>query len=257
MQRSFVLSVVIITTVALLPGHAAARCFGTVEPGARPEIGAGWYVNLTIIASNGTDDTARFGAAEGASDFFDRDVDIRENETGEEGILLFFRVIEASFLHAFWARADTAVNDVSLPESLWRLTIVYHGAVAQDFRLEWDLAEVAAVPATWTLWIEPPGRGSVDMRTLDAVTVGIEPGEHPSPIVGTHADEDPGPAGQTLASAGALYVALVVFVLLLRRHRKGRQASPSAIPRQGISGGTQAARRPGASGVDPRPRKRG
>lgn len=202
----------------VVPGHAAARCFGVPEPGP---IGPGWSVNLTLTAPDGQGDSARFGAFEGATPFEDEGLDLPQ-DFSNGSLYLYFEVPTFRGPRG----GGTALVDVSVngpaAETSWRLTVLYVDGPVQDFTLAWSSSEVAAVPASWSLTIDLPGAASVDMRLADSVGFRMGPRLDHGTIVGRNAEPDPPVSSETIVVAGLAYAALVGLAVALRVRRRGR-----------------------------------
>ncbi len=222
-------------TLFLVPGYAVARCFGVPEPGPIVSVGVGWYLNLTVTASTGLKDWARFGAAQGASDNYDNGVDLLESNYSRP-LLLFFQLNVSGTVEGRTPPiqfVNTSVNDVNDTSTAWPLEIVYNelGSGTQDFRLSWNASEVAAVPPSWSLRIAAPEAGPVDMRSQSFVAFRVVPGDYISFIYGENAPVAPaGLPQEVLLVAGATYALLVGLVLILRAHRRKRHA-PREYPK--------------------------
>ncbi len=236
-----VLLLMLASIVLTIPGRTLARCFGVPE---KPPVvpGAGWYANLTLIAALGGSDGATFGAAEGATDFYDREVDVLENYPSNRTVSLYF------VLDAFptgrgdgfaTVDANVSVNNGAEPETIWPLFLEYRGDFPQPFVLTWNASEVAAVPASWSLTIRLPGLDPIDMRTRSEVRLFfLDPGIHVAFIVGknTPGPSSSGLSSEALVSAGAIYVLLVGLVLVLRAYRRKRRSAQGDRERGGRRG---------------------
>lgn len=216
--------------VIILPGHAAARCFGVPES---EEVGLGWYVNLTVSSEDGLSDTAQFGAAAGARDIFDTTVDTLEQNLTDRPLLLYFALeTDPGFIRRGYTTAITnvSVNSVTERETEWPLVVEYREDPIRRFTLSWDAGEAKKVPDSWNLTIGPKGEGPegrVDMRTTNAISFDMGPGVQEFQIYGTNTPAEPTlslPA-ETLATAALVYGALMGLVMALRARRKSRQVS--------------------------------
>lgn len=224
--------------VIILPGHAAARCFGVPES---EEVGPGWYVNLTVSSEDGLSDTAQFGAAAGARDIFDTLVDTLEQNVTDRPLLLYFALeTDPGFIRRGYTTAITnvSVNSVTERETKWPLVVEYPEGPVRRFTLSWDASEVDKVPDSWNLTIGPAvadPEDRVDMRTTNAISFEMGPGVQEFPIYGVNTPADPTlslPA-ETLATAALVYGGLMGLVIALRARRKSRRVSADREGREG------------------------
>lgn len=221
----------------VVPGHALARCFGIPEPGPVTP-GVGWYVDMTATAADGQRDTARFGVSVNATDWLDPGLDLQEDFSNPR-LSLFFQVnVTRPELGRteFAVFLNVSINADDFGEASWLLVILYAGSVEQEFRLEWNVADVAEIPSSWSLAMTPPSAHPVDLRTRDSVEFVLTPGEVAIPITGRNSppDSSTGLPPKTLVFAGITYGALVGLLLALRAHRRKRRTP--TVPTEGRPG---------------------
>lgn len=214
------------------PNHAVARCFGV--PG---EIGPPWFVHMNVTTEDGKRDGAEFGAARGATEFWDNEVDVLEEGLDRE-LLLYFEIGAGGAIGGrFLVPANVSVND-DTGATVWPLLIDYRGQTSQRFRLEWSAVDLARVPSTWSFVIRPIGAQPVDMRSQFEVEVVAGPGRTSAWIFGENEEPGAGLPSEALAFAVAAYAALVGVTVYLRRRRRGRARKPTGVPEEGNDGPT-------------------
>ncbi|MBI4416999.1 MAG: hypothetical protein HY557_08450 [Euryarchaeota archaeon] len=221
----FVLATV--AALSALSDHAAARCFGVPE-----EIGPAWYVHLNATTADGTRDGAEFGAAKGATEFFDDGLDIYEPDPGDRPISLFLRIGAGEIT---FVRVNVSVND-DFATTIWPLAFEYRGEGPTRILLEWSAADIALVPDSWTLIIRPVGIGPIDMRVESSVGVLGNPGVTSAWIYGKNVPSAVPPlSSEALAVAVVAYAALVAAALYLRarRRKRGQRDTLIETDRQG------------------------